>query len=386
MAGKKILPAGVIWLLLIANTAAGQVPIGDTVKPDISIKGLPSKIISPKVIHANKDYNLLVLPVIARSIETSWSFGAAASLTFRLSKKDSADRTSNLQGLGLYSLKKQEIVALNGTVFFPGEQYIISYQASFSYFPDQFWGIGNQTPNSSQESYDFKQVYLFLHGQRALGSHLFAGLRYEYQRVLKVDFKPNGLLDKEAVPGRFGYQVSGLGASFTFDTRNHAFTPDKGEMLQVYASQFGPLIGSDFSYINYVVDLRKFWKTCHGQVLAVQAYGFYNAGDVPLRSLASFGGANSMRGYYSGRFRDKNQAFAQAEYRVPVYGRLGLVAFAGAGDVSRRFAEFYLNELKYSYGGGLRIMLSKKEKLNLRLDYGIGQHSSGFYFQLGEAF
>ncbi len=44
------------------------------------------------------------------------------------------------------------------------------------------------------------------------------------------------------------------------------------------------------------------------------------------------------------------------------------------------------DQLKYSYGGGLRVMLSKSEKLNLRLDYGIGEQSSGFYFQLGEAF
>ncbi|HSC39536.1 MAG TPA: BamA/TamA family outer membrane protein, partial [Chitinophagaceae bacterium] len=226
----------------------------------------------------------------------------------------------------------------------------------------------------------------YLHGQRSLGHHLYAGLRYEYQRVLKVEFKPNGLLDKEKVAGRFGYQVSGAGGSFTYDTRNHAFVPDKGEMAQFYISSFIPAFGSDFSYVNYVVDLRKFWTIYRQQVLAVQAYGFYNTGDVPLRSLASFGGANSMRGYYSGRFRDKNQLFLQAEYRVPIVGRLGMVAFGGVGDVNHRFTDVYLNSLKYSWGGGLRLMLSKKEKLNLRLDYGVGQHSSGFYFQLGEAF
>jgi len=371
MAVKRISLAGVVWLLLFVYRADGQEPKPvDTVKTGILLK----------------NYHLLILPVIARSIETSWSFGAAASFTFHVSRKDSADRTSNLQGLALYSLKKQVVFVLNGTVYFPGEKYILSHQISYSYFPDQFWGIGNRTPNSNQESYDFKQVYLFLHGQRALGNHLFGGVRYEYQRVLKVDFKPNGLLEKENVPGRFGYQVSGLGASFTYDTRNHAFVPDRGEMLQLYASQFIPVIGSDFNYLNYVVDLRKFWKIYRGQVLAVQAYGFYNTGDVPLRSLASFGGANSMRGYYSGRFRDKNQVFVQAEYRVPLVDRLGIVVFAGAGDVNHAFADVYLNQLKYSYGAGVRIMLSKKEKLNLRLDYGIGQHSSGFYFQLGEAF
>ena len=364
MADRKIILTGVVGLLLLAHSAISQGHLDS----------------------AAKKYSLLLLPVVARSIETSWSFGLATSLTFHSSRKDTISRTSNLQGIALYSLKQQVVIALNGTVYFPGERFIVSHQLSYSSFPDQFWGIGNKTPNSNKESYKFNQVYLYLHGQRAVGNHFYAGFRYEYQRVLKVDFTPNGLLDLEDVPGRHGYAVSGAGLSFTYDTRNHAFTPSKGDFVQVYASTFNPTFGSDFNYTNYVIDLRKFWSVWRGQVLAVQAYGFYNTGDVPLRSLASFGGANSMRGYYSGRYRDKNQVFAQAEYRLPIIGRLGAVVFGGAGDVGHNFADVYLNELKYSYGGGVRIMLSKSEKLNLRLDYGIGENSSGFYFQLGEAF
>jgi|GEM_PF-6490919 hypothetical protein len=39
---------------------------------------------------------------------------------------------------------------------------------------------------------------------------------------------------------------------------------------------------------------------------------------------------------------------------------------------------FELNGWHYAYGGGLRFMLSKEEKLNLRLDYGIARHSNAF--------
>jgi hypothetical protein len=43
--------------------------------------------------------------------------------------------------------------------------------------------------------------------------------------------------------------------------------------------------------------------------------------------------------------------------------------------------------MKYSAGAGLRFMLSKKEKLSLRVDYGIGLgRNRGLYIQLGEAF
>jgi outer membrane protein assembly factor BamA len=333
-----------------------------------------------------KQYHLLFLPVIARSIETNWSFGVASSLTFHVDRKDTLSRTSNLQGLALYSLDHQAVFVLNGTVYLPGEKYILSQQTSYSSFPDKFWGLGNNTSNSNEESYKFKQIYVFLHGQRTLGHHFYLGMRYEYQTVLEVDYKHYGLFDQENILGRDGYHVSGVGLSFTYDTRNHAFVPNKGEFFQLYASKFANYTGSDFTYTNYVGDIRKFWTVFRHQVLAVQLYGFYNTGDVPLRSLASFGGANSMRGYYSGRFRDKNQEFVQAEYRVPVIGRLGVVVFGGFGDVNHRFTDVYIGQLKYSYGGGLRFMLSKSEKLNLRLDYGIGEQSSGFYFQLGEAF
>jgi outer membrane protein assembly factor BamA len=335
-----------------------------------------------------KKYHVLVLPVLARSIETNWSFGGVGSLTFHIGKKDSLVRTSNLQGLILYSLRQQFITAFNGTIYFPGEKYILSHQFSFSLFPDKFWGLGKIAPDSNEESYKFKQFYIYLHGQRSFGSHLYLGLLYEYQRLLTVEYKAGGLFDKENVPGRNGYHVSGLGLSITYDTRNNAFSPDKGAFLQGYFNHFDPVLGSDFSYTNYVIDLRKFIRTYKKQVLAMQAYVFLNSGVVPLRSLASFGGANSMRGYYAGRYRDRNQVVLQTEYRAPLFWRLGAVVFGGIGNVGKRSNDLNFTELKYSYGGGLRVALNKTEKLNLRLDYGIGKgpKSEGFYFQLGEAF
>jgi outer membrane protein assembly factor BamA len=344
-------------------------------------------------LQAQKDssttkHRLLFLPIIARSIETDWSFGAAVSSTFHLrSPNDSNTRTSNLQALALYSLKKQFVAAINGTIYFPGEKYILNQQISYSYYPDKFWGLGKATPDSNEEAYTYKQFYIYLHPQRLLSKSLFLGVIYEFQQVWDVRYQPGGLFDQENIVGRNGYRSSGLGLSITYDTRNNAFSPDHGVMLQFYFNHFDPIFASDYKYTNYVVDLRKFIRVYKHQILAIQAYGFFNGGEVPLRSLASFGGSNSMRGYYDGRFRDKNQVVLQAEYRVPLFWRLGVVGFAGCGNVSNYLNENDFTYVKYSFGGGIRIALNKAERLNLRLDYGIGQgHSSGFYFQLGEAF
>jgi outer membrane protein assembly factor BamA len=335
----------------------------------------------------NTSRNVLILPVIARSIETSWSFGGASSFTFHINPKDRLSRTSNLQALALYSLRKQFVAAINGSIYFPGEKYILNQQLSYSYYPDKFWGLGKTSADSSEEDYDYKQYYIYLHPQTNIGNKIYIGLLYEFQRLFDVKYDSGGLFDLQNIPGRNGYHISGLGASFTYDTRNNAFSPDKGIMLQFYFNHFANYFGSDFNYTNFVIDARKFICLYNHQVLAMQATGFFNAGEVPLRSLALLGGSSKMRGYYEGRYRDKNLVVIQTEYRVPLFRRFSAVGFGDVGNVADKLNDMNFQCLKYSYGAGLRIALNQTEKLNLRLDYGIGAgKSNGFYLQLGEAF
>lgn len=98
------------------------------------------------------------------------------------------------------------------------------------------------------------------------------------------------------------------------------------------------------------------------------------------------GGAELMRGYYEGRYRDKQFIGGQAEYRMPIWWRFGAAAFAGLGDVAPAIQEFRLSSFKPSYGLGLRFMVNPKEKVNIRLDYAWGQQTSGFYLEITEAF
>ena len=332
--------------------------------------------------------HVLAFPVIAKSIETGWSFGAAALTTFHLSKLDTATRTSNIQSLVLYSLKKQFVTAINGAEYFSKEKYILNEQFSYSSFPDKFWGLGKYTKGREGENYDFQQFYINLHLLKHVGNNLFVGLLFEFQDLLKVRYDAGGLFDQENVVGKTPYIVSGLGLSFTYDKRNDAFAPDKGTFAQFYFNHFDSYLGSDYKYTNLVLDYRKYIRLYKKNVLALQAYSFTNLGDsIPLRSLASLGGANSMRGYYAGRFKDKQQLVLQSEYRMPVYKRFGAVVFLSMGDVGNTPTDFALPDFKYSFGGGVRFALNKSEKMNLRLDYGIGQgKNSGLYFQLGEAF
>ena len=333
-----------------------------------------------------KQKKLLIFPIISSSIETGFSFGSIAAATFRIFPKDTVSRTSNLEALFLYSTKKQLVTAINGTQYFDKEKYILTEQLSYSSFPDKFWGLGKYTRDDAAEPYKYRQFYLYAHLMRRIAPNFFIGLLFETQQVWDIEYQPGGAFDRDNVFGRDGYKIAGLGGSITYDKRNNAFSPDNGLYCQLYYNHFDHYLSSDYFYTNYVLDIRKYIPAGN-QVIAFQLYSFNNAGEVPLRSLASFGGASRMRGYYDGRFKYQNQTFLQAEYRFPVYKRFGAVLFGGMGDVAGRFTDYSMRDLKYSYGGGIRFALNKKEKLNLRIDYGIGAgNNRGFYLQLGEAF
>lgn len=337
----------------------------------------------------NKSH-LIALPVISRSIETDWSFGAGGTYTFYTTrKKDSTTRTSSIRFLGTYSLRKQFLFTVNGPVFFPGEKYILNSHFSFSSFPDRFWGLGNHTPDSNEEEYNFRQFYIRLHGERLIGQKLFAGLIYDFQRVININTQPGGLFDQQNVAGKNPYQVSGLGLSFSWDTRNNTFWPNKGHLFSLQATHYTSLLFSDHRYNNIIADARWFKQITRKQILALQGYVFLNTGaDIPIRSIASLGGADRMRGFFNGRYRDDHLLSLQTEYRIHLYKRISAVGFAGMGDVAGRFSTLSLQRLKYSYGGGLRFAVNKNEKLHIRFDYGFGsgKGNNGFYLQFGEAF
>ena len=67
------------------------------------------------------------------------------------------------------------------------------------------------------------------------------------------------------------------------------------------------------------------------------------------------------------------------------FGGSAIVTFR-PGGVAPRAGAFRLDQLRPSYGGGLRYMLDRKEKLTLRVDAGFGNGISGLYFNIREAF
>jgi hypothetical protein len=76
----------------------------------------------------------------------------------------------------------------------------------------------------------------------------------------------------------------------------------------------------------------------------------------------------------------------QAEYRLELRKRLGLVAFGGVGGVGRRWSDFRSDQLLPAGGAGLRFTLDKKNHINYRVDLAFGREGRTLVIGVGEAF
>lgn len=330
----------------------------------------------------------VIFPVVVKSPEYRWGAGGAGTFFFKIGK-DSTARTSSFKAVTFFTLRKQLVAATEGNIYFPNEKYILYVVSSATKFPDKFWGLGNTTPNSALENYKIEQFSIFPKFMRRIYSSVYAGIGYEFQHVWRFDYDRSGnsLFDSEQIVGRNGGWVSGPGVTVTWDNRNHAFAPSKGFYLQFYVGVYRQAIGSDFNFAVRNLDVRKYVALSKNLVLAFQANLISTSGDVPIRQLTNIGSNSYMRGYYEGRFTDKNLLAFQSELRFPLYKRFGMVTFAGVGRVGGTLKEVFIPEhLKPSIGAGLRFALSPSEKLHLRVDAGFGNKSNGTYLNMGEAF
>lgn len=330
--------------------------------------------------------HMLVFPFVIRTLETSWGFGGVGAFFFRPDKKDSLTRTSDFNVLALYTLRKQLIVVGNATIFFPHENQIIRFQTSYSYYPDNFWGLGNYTPDSAKENFSQKQYLINPQFLQRVYKKLYTGVVYQYQHTGDVTYTPGGIFDKENITARYGGHTSGFGLLLTWDSRNEAYSPTKGFFAEARYIAFDKAFGSRFNFNQLSIDCRKYVQLHTSSVLAFQAIAGLSGGEVPFRDLQELGGPDIMRGLYGGRFTDKCLVAGQTEFRQHLFWRLGVVAFGALGQVAHHPGGFALNGFHYTGGGGVRIALSQKEKLNLRVDYGIGKNSNALTLELREAF
>lgn len=325
-------------------------------------------------------------PIVYYTPETRMAYGAAGSYIFRLGRARKDMRPSTLSPVLIYTQERQFFAQFKSVLYLKNEDYQLELNLKLEDYPDKFFGIGNQTSTEDRESYTSRGSTLWFTFLKKISEGFNIGLQYNYSKWNITESESGSMLAAGSIPGSGRGILSGFSLVASLDTRDNIFAPGRGEWLEFSARFYNPLIGSDFNFNSYNVDLRRYFPLFASHVIALRAVVQVQSGTVPFQNLAKLGGQYLMRGYYEGRFRDKNLVALQAEYRLPLFWRLGLVGFAGLGSVADRWRHMDFGDLKHSLGFGFRYFFDRKEKIYVRLDFGFGEDESGFYLSIFEAF
>jgi outer membrane protein assembly factor BamA len=326
-------------------------------------------------------------PYAFYSPETQAAIGAGGIFLFYTKDKSDILRPSKVGFGAFYTSNKQYKFSVNPSVYFNSNKLVLQMPMSFGYSLDKFWGVGNETIETGTEDYFREDLNIQLEVQvpPLLFFSDLSSFILDYKHTTIVDAEENQFLIDETVAGYNGGDLFGVGFGLVWDRRNNLFYPTSGHYQNIKFLVYTE--PSNYTFTTFELDVRYYKNLFKKSVLATNLYFKNVSGNVPFYELPALGGHRRMRGYFQGRYRDNNYFTLQTEYRQYFWKRFGFVAFGGLGDVSEEITSFNLNELKYSFGGGLRYLFNKKEQVNLRMDIGIGgDGETGIYFGIEEAF
>jgi outer membrane protein assembly factor BamA len=356
----------------------------------LCISVLPQQFAIAQDTPDSTDYferSLEAYPFVYYTPETEVAFGVGGVLTF-YTTRDSLLNPSNINFSGFYSsIRTYEISGVTN-LYFRRNRMVTVLDITYSNKVDRFYGIGNDTPDLGTEQYVIDNGGGILEFQIPPAIILSdrGGLVLEYRNYSILDRKDNPYLLADTLMGSGGGTVSGIGFVWVWDIRDQVFFPNTGGLTQLKVVFYAKDVGSDFTFSWIELNAKRYWAYRPDHVIAVQLYLNSTGGDPPFFKLPALGGPSILRGYFQGRYRDRNYFAIQAEHRQYFWWRMGFVVFAGVGDVVPEMTSLKSADMKTSYGFGLRFLFNKKRKINLRADIGFGKNSSGIYFGVQEAF
>lgn len=333
----------------------------------------------------SKENRFIATPFLFYKTETNLGAGAAASYIFQLGSSRSTN-PSSITPFSIYTMKNQFRLLVGSNVYFQENRYHLVSEWRYEKFPSKFFGIGNSNQEQQGEDYTPENLSISVTFSRQIRKGVELGLTYHLFDWKLWDVSARGQLASPHVIGRDGGTVSGLGLVASLDSRDHIFYPTRGTFIEILAQAYTPLLGSTHTFQSLRLNIRRYFKLFNHHVLALQSLIQTQWGEVPFCQLAQMGGEFFLRGYYEGRFRDKNLLLLQGEYRLPLFWRLGAVGFVGLGQVANHLDQFGLQRMNVAWGVGLRYLLDKQRKIRLRIDLGFGHHSTGFYISFYETF
>ncbi|WP_425654961.1 BamA/TamA family outer membrane protein [Vibrio campbellii] len=273
-------------------------------------------------------------------------------------------------------------LGVNNRSYLQGDKVRLLGEAWISHTPGYYWGIGSHAAENDDNKVQYEGQRLQLSPKIAVevAPNTYAKLGWQWQSFSKVDGVDGDILPSEVADAT----SSGVLVGMEYDTRDFEPNPMRGQFLDIEWIANRNSLGSDEDYDNLVANYRLYQQWSDTTIVAMEVYSQSIFGDAPWFDYAQLGDDQRMRGYYQGQYRDKHQLSTQVEIRHTIAGRHGVVGWLGTGNIAPTYHDLFESSWLPTVGVGYRFAF--KARINVRVDLGVGKDSTGFYFQINEAF
>ncbi len=342
-----------------------------------------------------KEGKLLLTPVIGPGYtpELGFSIAGGALISFKTNREDPALQRSSVPVTVGFSTSGAFFVSSKVATFWLHDKLRVNADFWFKNMPDNYFGIGYENglhvPKSdTTTAYDrtWFQINPQVFWQFRKGFFYGGALDINYT---KGNDPSQGVQED---PNYIAYNDkpfnAGLGIHGMIDTRDVAVNAWKGWYVLAQAMIYGHYLGGQNNYQVFNIDARHYIQLFKpGQTLALQVRGRFATDNVPYGEMSQLGTPFDLRGYLWGQYRDKSMLFGIAEYRHSFYksngqrSRHGVVGWIAGGSVAPD-----LEFKNWLPNGGIGYRFEVQPRMAIRLDFGIGKDTKGFYFNFNEAF
>ncbi len=332
---------------------------------------------------AELDEEIGGLPVFFRTPETGFALGA---VLIYVPKNDLLKPEPLITGL-MYTEKEQFLWALGTKKKLASSDVTAKIYFEIIDFPQKYFGSGAHTLEADEQLISERRV-LFEPGlEYPIWSHLSVGLSLVFRKdQFKSVERKKSTINYSQIAGIEGGEQRGCSLYLFWEDIDDVFYPKNGSRLSGGWSDYLEELGASYPFHVWYLDGKLYKSLSPNLVWANRIYGSFQSGHVPYYQLEKLGGHDLLRGYFAGRYRDRNIFVAETEMRYRFHPRFVAAAFTGAGDVAHDPQNFTVAELRPSYGVGLRYQITETQKINLRADIGIGNEGPQLYLYVLEAF
>lgn len=259
----------------------------------------------------------------------------------------------------------------------------IAYEASFKSYSTYYWGIGVDDGMAEENKTRYRLLDIDVKAAHLwrVYPNLYLGPDIEFNYTSARN-RANTARWREQPLKTYIIEAGGI---MQFDTRNNYTFPTHGWLGEVslgYNHGLADPYTSDFYSVGFnICNYTEVWKS---GIIASRVHGQLTFGDTPWTQMPTLGSAGTMRGYYEGQYRDKNEMDFTAELRQHIFKRSGIVVFGGFGMIFPSFRNMKAKQILPSYGIGYRWEF--KKNTNVRIDFGFGKKCWSVDFNIGEAF